>query len=190
MGNIAQGACQEGYSMRRSRILYWPSRYAPSALYPVMHQHNWCFNWFIVLWFPPTNACAFLTATIANPAVMHSCVIFLNIHQSNHSRLAAPMLQNKNSTGGWSASSLASSWTTATYLYDQICSMGFLPHLLRMKVVCPYCQACSCWIQVTRRSSLPHAAVSIVSSVVWAVPKIGGPTSFPKQTAFNAVYVV
>ena len=44
-------------------------------------------------------ACAFLTATIADPVVRYSCVIS-NIHQSDQLRLAAPVLLNKNSTGG------------------------------------------------------------------------------------------
>ena len=102
------------------------------------------------------NMCAYLTATIAYPAVLHSYVIF------RISIKAITRLLNKNHTGGWSVSN---SLTGETYLHDQISSVGFLLHFLRTKVVCLYCQACSCFIQVTRWSSSPHATVSMLSSV-------------------------
>ena len=34
---------------RRSRVLYLPSRHAPSVIFPVVHERNRCFNWFIVV---------------------------------------------------------------------------------------------------------------------------------------------
>ena len=44
------------------------------------------------------------------------------------------------------------------------------------------------YIGAHKRTSLPHAAVSTAFSVVQTVPKNGGPTSVPKQMAFNARY--
>ena len=28
----------------------------PSAVFPIVHERNWCFYWFIMLWFPLTHA--------------------------------------------------------------------------------------------------------------------------------------
>ena len=44
------------------------TRHAPSVIFPVMHERNWCFYWFIVCSFHLSmrcyvSACAFLIAT-------------------------------------------------------------------------------------------------------------------------------
>ena len=40
------------YCTRGVLRVYLTSRHTPSAIFPVVHKRNWCFYWFIVLWFP------------------------------------------------------------------------------------------------------------------------------------------
>ena len=44
------------YSTRLCLVLYLPSRHAPRAIFPVVHECNRCFYCFIVLWFPLKHA--------------------------------------------------------------------------------------------------------------------------------------
>ena len=133
-------------------MLYWLLRHAPSAMFPVVHEHNRCFNRFIVLRFPLTHAllCERVctshcySATIATQPYC-TAVSFLNILRSDQLRLAAPTCCRTKTVqeGDQLLEFLDRGRTFVT---------RFLPwnsydsRVLRTKVVCSYCQTYSCLI--------------------------------------------
>ena len=55
-GQIQHEPLKGKYSTRLCLVLYLPSQHAPRAIFPVVHECNRCFYWFIVLWFPLKHA--------------------------------------------------------------------------------------------------------------------------------------
>ena len=111
-------------------VLYWPSRHAPSAIFPVVHERNRCFNWFIVLRFPLTHVllceCVCIShcysATIATQ-LYWTAVSFLNIHQL---RLAVPTCCWTKTVQEGDQLLVRRVPGPGTDLRDQISSVGFL----------------------------------------------------------------